>query len=262
MKSIQSARQTLVAYPFLAGLAVLAVTFASLPIGVALLSAAFLALAWPTIERHRSPEDRAEMAVESMRRQTLRVVQEVSAVVADEKLLAQEVERERFQARRWEERAVKAMLTGNEAEAASCIERKQEHDAKVALMTPELERQRAAVQGLKPSVERMRVQAAEAKRDGELLAVRARRAAAKRTVVLTASGLETRAGEQAFQRFADDVAREEAKAEALEELLGSDAGDEQAKAWERSERSEAVASEVEALRVRVNGRALGGKAAG
>src|SRR6266545_6759080 len=124
-------------------------------------------------------------------------------------------------------------------------------------MTPELERQRAAVQGLKPSVERMRVQTATAARDGELLAVRARRAAAKRTVVLTASGLETPAGEQAFQRFADDVTRAEAEAEALQDLVGDGAGDEHAKAWERTERTEAVEREVDALRQRVNGRALG-----
>jgi phage shock protein A len=243
-------KTTLSAHPVLAVGALGAVALCSL-YAAALLGIVVLAvLAWPTLARARDPEARASSAVAAMRQQTLRVVQTVSSVMADELLLQRALEREQFHCRLWATRSEKALLTGDEAEAVRCIVRRQEHEAAVEKLRPELEKQRATVRGLRPQVDALRLETQAAEQSGEMLALRARRAAAKRRVVLTVSGLETKAGEESFRRLADDVARAEAEAEALETLMPG-VGDDHAETWERRERAEAVGRELEVLRGRM-----------
>jgi phage shock protein A len=251
MPNVQIVRQHLNRHPLLAILVVVAVAYVALPIAALLVLAGVLAMFWPTIERARSPEARVESALEARRRGTLEVVHSLTAIKVDETLLTREIEREAFQARRWEERATKALLAGDETEAALCMARKQEHDQKRALMLPELERQRDAAKLIGPQVEAMRRETRAAEQDGQLLAMRARRAAAKRSVVMTASGLHTGAGREAFDRMASDVARAEAEADALTDILGTQAEDAHADAWDAAERETAAQAELERLKQKV-----------
>jgi phage shock protein A len=251
MQAIERIRTGLRAHPLLAIALVVGLALVSLPVaGVLLLVAAAVAFA-PLVERARPMQARAEDAVMAMRRQAMTVVQTVSSSMADAMMLERAAEREAFQSRSWAARAEKAMLKGDDAEARRCIERKQGHDHARAELLGELERQRAAVAKLKPQVEVMRAGVETAARAGELLAVRSRRAAATREVVMTASGLETRAGAAAFERLAADVARQEAEAAAIEELIGTPGSDEHAQTWDKIERDERVEAEVADLRQRV-----------
>lgn len=252
MQQIEKVRGQLREHPVVAVVLVMLAAALSLQVAAMLALLAIGALAWPKIEKARSPEARAESAVDAMRRQTIRVVQTVSASMADAKLLEQALERENFQVRSWDSRAEKATLARHDDEARRCIERKLHHETLALKLGIELERQREAVSNMRPRVDAMRREAAKAQQSGDLLAVRARRAAAKRTIVLTASGLETDAGEAAFRKMAEDVARQEAEADAMAELTRDDAaGDEHAAAWDKVERGAAVEADLEELKRKV-----------
>jgi phage shock protein A len=267
MKNIEQVRTHLKAHPVVALVVLALAALFWVPLAVTLAALALVVLIAPVVIRRHAPELATTLAVESLQAQTLRVVQTVWVVMADEILLKSQAEREAFHAKTWEHRATKALLRNDEAEAGRCVERKQHHEANRARLLEELTKQQAAVGAMRPTVDSMRAETHAASQAGSLLAVRARRANARRDVVLTASGLKTQAGEESFQRFADEVARTEAEAEALEDLLGADraaAADQHSEAWARTERAEAVAAELEALRRRVGLRrkALGNGAVG
>lgn len=258
MQSIEPVRQRLLAHPALSIFAVLLIALLSIPIAIVLTLAAAAVLLAPALIRKHAPEVAIENAVKTRQGETLRVVQTVSAVMADEILLKREAERHAFQVRTWEARMTKAYLAGAEDEARRCIERKQHHEAELARVKAELERQGETVQKLRPHVDAMRRETAAAESQASTLAVRRRRADARRTVVMTASGLSTRAGRETFERVTEDVVRAEAEAEALESLLGTDGADEHAEGWEKRERAEKVETELEELRAR-HRRGLPGK---
>lgn len=251
MFAIESASRHLKAHPVGATLAVLLLAVFSSALALVAIAAAAVVLVLPALLRKHAPLVALEQAVTEARADTLRVVQTVSLVVADEILLKREAEREAFQARSWDARATKAVLRGDDEEAARCIERKLHHEANRARLLAELEKQSATVSKLRPQVDAMRQQTRATAVEADTLALRKRRADARRTVVLTASGLSTQAGRQTFEQVAQGIARAEAEAEALETLLGDDvAEDEHARAYERTERAEAVEAELEALRLR------------
>lgn len=255
MNGIERIRTTITRHPLLSVGLLLAVAALALPLAGLLLAVGIACLLWPRVERALPVQVRVDTTVEAMRRETLRVVQTVAVPAADAILLQREIEREEFQARSWAARAEKAFIRGDEAEARLCIERRQRHARAAEQLRAELEKQKAAVDSMRPRVESMRESLRAAERNGSLLAVRARRADAAKEVVLTASGLDTRGGQEAFRRMAEDVARRESEAEALRDLMGEPtAADQQARAWEAEERAEAVDAELEAMRSRVNGR--------
>jgi phage shock protein A len=227
-------------------------------VGAALLTIA-IALCWlaPAALRRVAPEAYQALALDALKRDRFEVVHSVVVMSTDAKLLRQKLERERFQSRRWEDRAKKELLAGDDNEAARCIEQKQKHDARIAKLEPELARQVEAVESARPRAKQFGRDVVGATTEGDLLSVRRRRAQETRNVVLTAAGLRTSAGKEAFERCSGDVARAEAEAQAWEEELGDEIdASVQESAWDEAEREESVATELDALKRKVTARRM------
>lgn len=261
LEQLNRFRNTLNAHPLLA-LATLGCAAAfSIPLGALLLATCVGVYVWPQLSKQIPAATRAESAVRSLQSETFRVVALVSASMADQRLLERRAEAERLQSITWRARAEKAMLACDEVEARRCLAFKRGHDDARGRLLAELAKQRAAVDAMRPRVDELRAATREAEQRTDLLGVRARRAKARREIVMTATGLSTEGGRASFVRAAEEVARQEAEAEALDELLGDEsAGGAPEAAWDRAERDEGLEHELDELRQRMGMRrqALGG----
>jgi phage shock protein A len=233
--------------PIIAGSAALVLAWLSLPIAVALVALTMAALVF---SERQTLESRVERATQDARRNGFTLITQVSAVMADEKGMARRAEAERTQAATWEARATKALLRGDEGEARECLERKRAHDANRAELVAELEGQRQAIEEMRPHVDALH----QPDRSGvTLLGARLRRVRAKRSVVLSASGL---GDGESVGAVAADVERAEDEVNAMADLLRQRARDPLAAAHEREERDEAIDAELDALKKKITPRRL------
>lgn len=141
------------------------------------------------VDRFEDPEKMLRQAIREMEEAVASALNGAAKVVANEKLLAQQLAENRRQAEHWHERACQAVRDGDDQRARRALVRKAEHEQ----LIPALEDQKTATQQagrkLRRQIDGMRARLAEAKRKLATLSAR-NRAAESRRKLLTVGALE------------------------------------------------------------------------
>ncbi len=174
------------------------------------------------VEQFEDPEAMLKQAVREMETAIGEAKQEVVQTMASEKMVRKNRADNERQVQEWQQRAEKAVLSGDEALARKALVRKQEYEKVAAALRDQESAVSETSQTLRRQLEAMQAKLAEAKRKVGTLAAR-KKAAEVRSRLVTGTAqaqLDTEAFEK-FERLREKVERAEAEADALRELEGS-----------------------------------------
>jgi phage shock protein A len=182
-------------------------------------------------ESWENPEQMLKQAIREMEESIGTATRETARALANEKLLAKELEKNHGQAARWQERAEQAITAGDDELARKALVRKKEHEKLVVALDDQLKAARDAAGALKRQLEAMKVKLAEAKRSLATLSARQRAADFRKKMETVGSQVTSELDDDAFAKFErlrDRVEQSEAEAEAMAELRGGSTGTDEA----------------------------------
>lgn len=172
------------------------------------------------IGRVENPEKMLDQLLIEMREQLARTKREVAAAIADEKKLAQQVEREKQAAEDWERRAMLAVQEGKDELAKQALMRYNEHLQNAQQLHEAWARHKADVESLKNSLRELHDKIEEAKRKKNVLVARQRRAEAQSRMQETMSSMSNQSAFESFRRMEEKIDDMERQALAAAELAG------------------------------------------
>lgn len=175
-------------------------------------------------EEFEDPERMLRQAVREMEQSIHEVTEQTAKAMASEKTLARELQRNRQQQEHWQERAEKAVASGDDELARKALVRRREHEKLVTALDDQLESARETSASLRRQLDGMKAKLAEAKRSLATLAARQRAAHFRKTMESGASEVATDVDDNAFAKFERlrcRVEQAEAEAEAMAELRGT-----------------------------------------
>ncbi len=175
-------------------------------------------------EGWENPEQMLRQAIREMEESIGAAIRETARALANEKLLAKELEKNRAQADRWQERAEQAVSAGDDDLARKALKRKREHEKLVVALEDQLNSAQSAAGSLKRQLEAMKVKLAEAKRSLATLSARQRAADFRKKMQTVGCQVSTELDDDAFAKFErlrNRVEQSEAEAEAMAELHGT-----------------------------------------
>jgi phage shock protein A len=171
-------------------------------------------------EQFEDPEMMLKQAIREMEASIAEATKETAKAMAGQKLLAKELANNSTQANLWQERAQKAIESGDDDFARKALGRKLEHDKLVAALSDQSAAADDATKTLRRQLDGMKAKLAEAKRS--LSTLSARKKAADFNKKLATSTAEVFATDDnafaQFDRLRERVEHAEAEAEALAEL--------------------------------------------
>lgn len=173
-------------------------------------------------EGFEDPEMMLKQAIREMEQSINDATQETAKVLANEKLLAKELQNNEQQAQDWQRKAEKSVEAGDDGLARKALSRRQEHQKLVVALHDQLKLAKDASQMLKHQLEGMQAKMAEAKRNLATLSARKKAADFKKKMATSSTLVEPgSAADNAFAKFdrlREKVERAEAEADAYAEL--------------------------------------------
>jgi len=203
------------------------------------------------ITKAEDPEKMLNQITEEMSAQLIRVKQQVTSAIADEKRLQKQYEKEDEAAQEWERKATLALEKGGEDLAREALVRRKEHANLAAEYKTQWDKQKQAVETLKESLRALERKIDEAKRKKNLLIARQKRAKAQQQIHETMSGLKDNSAFDSFARMENKVEEIEARADATEEMATSEA-DTLEDQFAQLEDGSSVDDELAALKAKLN----------
>lgn len=203
------------------------------------------------ISKAEDPELMLNQITEEMSEQLVKVKQQVTSAIADEKRLQKQYEKEEEASQEWERKATLALEKGNEDLAREALVRRKEHSGLAAEYKTQWEKQRQAVDALKDNLRALERKIEEAKRKKNLLIARQKRAKAQKQIHETMAGLKDNSAFDSFARMEQKVEDVEARADAAEEMADSEA-DTLEDQFAQLEQGSGVDDELAALKAKLN----------
>ena len=176
------------------------------------------------IEKFEDPETMLKQAIREMQTTIDDARQNTARAVADEKLIARELQKNRREATAWAQRAETAVVDQNDDLARRAIRRKQEYEKVAAALREQLSSAEQSSKVLRRQLEAMQAKLADAKRRQGVLTARKRAAemGARLSEAPTDEPITTSAFAK-FDRMREKVELTEAHAEALRDLEDDEA---------------------------------------
>jgi len=177
------------------------------------------------INKSEDPEKMLNQVIIDMNQQLVEAKKQVAVAIADEKRLQKQFTNEAKKSQEWEQKAMLAVRSGDDALAKEALLRKKEHDAIAAQYQEQWERQKTFTGQLKTALKALNNKIGEAQRKKNVLVARKRRAEAMKSIQETMSGLTDASAFETFDRMAQEIDQMEAEAEAGAEMAEQYTGD-------------------------------------
>ena len=177
------------------------------------------------INKSEDPEKMLNQVIIDMNQQLVEAKKQVAVAIADEKRLQKQFSNEVKKSQEWEQKAMLAVRSGDDALAKEALLRKKEHDAIAAQYQEQWERQKTFTDQLKTALKALNNKIGEAQRKKNVLVARKRRAEAMKSIQETMSGLTDASAFETFDRMAQQIDQMEAEAEAGAEMAEQYTGD-------------------------------------
>lgn len=175
-------------------------------------------------EQFEDPERMLRQAIREMEETIAEATREAAKSIASQRLMARELVHHKRQSGEWQDRARKAVASGDDDHTREALRRKQEHDKLAAALSDQgrlADEADEAARSLRRQLDGMKAKLAEAKRSLSTLAARQRAADFRKKLAATtadASFSHDASAFAQFDRFREKVERAEAEAEAFAEL--------------------------------------------
>ena len=177
------------------------------------------------INKSEDPEKMLNQVIIDMNQQLVEAKKQVAVAIADEKRLQKQFSNEVKKSQEWEQKAMLAVRSGDDALAKEALLRKKQHDAIAAQYQEQWERQKTFTDQLKTALKALNNKIGEAQRKKSVLVARKRRAEAMKSIQETMSGLTDASAFETFDRMAQQIDQMEAEAEAGAEMAEQYTGD-------------------------------------
>lgn len=177
------------------------------------------------INKSEDPEKMLNQVIIDMNQQLVEAKKQVAVAIADEKRLQKQFSNEAKKSEEWEQKAMLAVRSGDDALAKEALLRKKEHDAIASQFQEQWERQKTFTGQLKTALKALNNKIGEAQRKKNVLVARKRRAEAMKSIQETMSGLTDASAFETFDRMAEQIDQMEAEAEAGAEMAEQYTGD-------------------------------------
>jgi len=198
-----------------------------------------------------------KQTVRDMRTELARTIEASASAMSNHNRLEAEYQKYVRQSQEWVDRANQALDAGNDELAKKALARKQEADEQVRGMQAGVESARGASEQLKSKVGELKRRIDEAERTATTLVARKNAAVAQRKVAQALSGVaDADNAFAALKGFEESVSREEAKAQAFDQLAAGN--DDPIEAEFKMLSSTTVDNELAALKAARTQRALPG----
>ena len=206
-------------------------------------------------DQFEDPEKMLKQAIREMEDSIAEVTQQTAKAMANEKTLIRELERNRAGSQEWQQRAVKAVESNDDALARKALARKNEHEKIVAALEDQLKAAREGCTTMQHQLSGMQAKLAEAKRNLATLSIRKKSADLRKKMDAQAAGLASSVDDTAFAKFdrlKAKVEQAEAEAEAVAELRAMQAGGKAEDVSEVSGEALDVAAELAEMKRKMN----------
>jgi len=170
------------------------------------------------ISRAEDPEKVVRQLILDMNNQLIQVKTQVAASIADEKLLQKRYEDNQKQADQWQAKAEIAVEKGRDDLAKEALTRRRSYQETADGFKEQWNNQSAQVEQLKEALAQLEAKITEAQTKKDLLIARSRRAKAETNIRKTLSGMDNTGALGEFERMAEKVDEEEARAKAYADL--------------------------------------------
>jgi phage shock protein A len=200
------------------------------------------------INKSEDPEKMLNQVIVDMSQQLIEAKKQVAVAIADEKRLYKQFGAEAKKSQDWEQKAMLAVRSGDDALAKEALLRKKEHDSIAAQYQEQWERQKTLTDQLKTALKALNAKIGEAQRKKNVLIARKRRAEAMKSIQETMSGLSDASAFETFDRMAEQIDQMEAEAEAGAEVAEQYTGDILKHRFSELEATAGADQELEALK--------------
>lgn len=200
------------------------------------------------INKSEDPEKMLNQVIVDMSQQLIEAKKQVAVAIADEKRLYKQFDAEAKKSQDWEQKAMLAVRSGDDALAKEALLRKKEHDSIAAQYQEQWERQKTLTDQLKTALKALNAKIGEAQRKKNVLIARKRRAEAMKSIQETMSGLSDASAFETFDRMAEQIDQMEAEAEAGAEVAEQYTGDILKHRFSELEATAGADQELEALK--------------
>ena len=174
------------------------------------------------VSKAEDPEKMLEQALLEMQEDMVKLRQGTAQAIASQKRTEKQYQDAVNEVNKWQRNAQLAIQKGDESLARQALERKKTYnDTSVALKTS-LDQQNVQVEGLKKNLIQLESKISEAKTKKEMLKARITAAKAQEQLGNMVSGMSTNSAMSAFERMEEKVLMQEAKSQAVSELVSTD----------------------------------------
>lgn len=199
------------------------------------------------IAKLETPEILAEQAQEELEASISKTKEAVVASVTNEKMLEQQLKKAQDELPTWEKRAAVAVQQNNDEVARQCLQKKQELNQNIELLTKQLQDQKTSTANLKQRYAELGEQYKEFQRKKSTLSARGNASdAVSKATELISGGTSGMSGTDKWEQ---KIAEKEFKAEAEREMGHEPAKD----AIEELDKKAGVEDELAALKAQVQG---------
>jgi phage shock protein A len=175
-------------------------------------------------EQFEEPDVMLRQAIREMEAAIEESTEQTAKVMAHEKLLAKELDRNRGERDQWQSRAESAVAAGDDDLARGAITRKNEYSTLIDALTDQIQSTHESSQSLQRQLAAMKAKLAEANRNLVTLSARKRAADFRKKLDRQSIGATNSLDESAFAKFERlqaKVEQAEAEAAAMAELRGA-----------------------------------------
>ena len=171
------------------------------------------------VDRFEDPETMLHQAISEMEVAVANALEAATRVIANERLLAKQLEEHRGQVQHYQQRAEQAILAGNDDSARNALLRKAERVKLTVALSDQHTAAKSAARKLRTQIDALRVRLTEARRKQSSLIARKRAAEARRKLTQTVEGvmIDSSAFSE-FDRMSHTLEQAEAEADSLVEL--------------------------------------------
>lgn len=182
------------------------------------ISTIFKSNANAALDKMEDPEKILNQSILDIGQSINEAKKQVAVAIADEKRLEKQYKDELQKAQDWERKAMQAVNAGRDDLATQALGRKEESERMAAEFQKQWQLQKAGTDKIRAKLKEMSNKHEEMKRQKNLLIAKNRRAQATKTISNTLAGIDDSGAADAFERMKEKVERNEAEAEASEEL--------------------------------------------
>ena len=200
------------------------------------------------MDRAEDPEVMIDQIIRDMASAIAEARGQVAHMIAQEKILQANLQRNRDLANEWQQKAALAVQNGRDDLAREALRRRTDYEENAQVYEQQFQSQRQIVDRLKNELQALESKYEDAKRNREILIARHRRAATQQRVAQVSAQLDTMDPSAELGRMEERIRLAEARAEAQVELQ-EDSFDDQFAALASDSQ---VESELQALKAQLD----------